>query len=159
MNDVIYNKTQRGQEVVSQRSLRLSARQRTLLIVVDGKKTLGELRARMGDVDADLQELVRAGLIEYPAAAAAVVPTAAPAPAPSTRRRSVALARLYLLEMMERILGANSGPARDLLRACTCERTLRSAFPQCAEWISARSGEEVLERVEREFFDLLPGEP
>lgn len=79
-------KTAKGLQVMKDRSVPLSPRQRSAFILFDGKRTLQEVldaTAPMGVVAADLELLVEQGLLE-PAStqAAAPVPAAAPAAAP-----------------------------------------------------------------------------
>ena len=62
----IYFKTSQGRLEVTARSGTLDARQRRLLIMVDGKKTVNELGAfvRVGELAAALERLLAYGLIE-----------------------------------------------------------------------------------------------
>jgi hypothetical protein len=76
--DTIYAKTARGREEVAQRLLGLSARQRSVLIMVDGRRPSAALAELVAGADI-VGELLALGLI---AAAAAPAQPAAPAPAP-----------------------------------------------------------------------------
>ncbi len=63
---VVFKKTPQGQEAFSQRSPQLGVKQRSVLIMVDGKRTLGELSrlaAACGDVGALLLELQDMGMV------------------------------------------------------------------------------------------------
>jgi hypothetical protein len=103
----VFKKTAKGQEAFGQRSPDLDMKQRSVLIMVDGKRTLSELSrlaAACGDVPALLTDLQSMGMIEAqsssktssapatapsapaPAALESAVPAAAPAPAPALPR-------------------------------------------------------------------------
>lgn len=95
----------------------LDMRQRRVLIMADGRRTLDELRQLLGPQTAEqVSALIRDGYLtvepepapDQAAPSAQAVPTAAvpppPAPAPAapaTHRRSLVAARLYLLGMLE----------------------------------------------------------
>jgi hypothetical protein len=76
MNEkAIYRKTVKGQEEVATRGNQLSARVRTLLVMVDGKSSGAELLAKgkaFGDAAAFIEQLVAGGFIEAIEAAVAV---------------------------------------------------------------------------------------
>lgn len=81
----VYGKTAKGQEEISTRSYKLPQKQRLVLILVDGKLSVGQHQEKagpLGDVVAILDELERGGFIARqgggpPAAAAAPAPAAA----------------------------------------------------------------------------------
>jgi len=62
----IYFKTDKGRAEVAQRSGSISAGQRRLLIMVDGRKTVNDLGAfvRMGELEPALDQLRLLALIE-----------------------------------------------------------------------------------------------
>lgn len=62
----MYRKTSDGQDEIATRARRLAPRLRSLLIMVDGKRSTDALRALVPDADALLGELEAAGLIEQP---------------------------------------------------------------------------------------------
>jgi hypothetical protein len=71
-------KTEAGRREIGERRRGLQSRQRTLLIAIHGEHAVTELRRQfqaMGDVDAMLDELAAAGLIEPRSAAVADVST------------------------------------------------------------------------------------
>lgn len=109
--DTTYRKTSSGLEAIAARNPALSQRQRSLLILIDGKrneKDLATLASGFGDVEELLQSLLALGFIEpagqrKPAPAApAAAPAAPAAPAaaatgagtPYAQVRSVAVRRL-----------------------------------------------------------------
>lgn len=93
-------KTPAGQLEVSSKAHALPPRARSLLIMIDGKRTLDDLRAMLGpQVDESVKLLVAEGLVEgstapapAPAAATPPSPVAAPAPDLATLRRDAARA-------------------------------------------------------------------
>ncbi len=66
-SSTIYAKTQKGREEIATRAYRIVPRLRTLLIVVDGQSTVGELIEKaqsLGGIAPMLAELERHGFIE-----------------------------------------------------------------------------------------------
>lgn len=100
--------------------------------------------------------------------AVAQAPASKPAPLPSTppetrvaptvgkQRRSLALARLYLLDQMERMFGDRSDAARNLLRTATTREELLIVFGDCREILEETTGAERTRRIADEFYALLP---
>lgn len=99
--DTTYRKTSSGLEAIAARNPALSQRQRSLLILIDGKrneKDLATLASGFGDVEELLQSLLALGFIE-PAgqrkpAPAAPAAAATGAGTPYAQVRSVAVRRL-----------------------------------------------------------------
>lgn len=97
-----------------------------------------------------------------PPAPAAPAPSLAPEPAPKPaspvgkQRRSLALARLYLLDQMERMFGDRSETARKLLRTATTREELLIVFADCREILEETTGAERTRRIAEEFYALLP---
>lgn len=79
-----------------------------------------------------------------------------PTPVVGRQRRSLALARLYLLDQMERMFGDRSDAARNLLRTATTRADLLSVFADCREILTETAGEERALRIEQEFQAMLP---
>lgn len=129
---VIYRKTQKGTEAIANRHSGLAPRLRSLLIMVDGKRTFAELStmaAALGD-PGRFSELEAEGLVE-PAVAeektmpAALEPAAVPqqpaAAAPAQRAANLAQAQRFSSHLLEHLLGPMAEPlcikiegARDL---------------------------------------------
>ena len=72
------------------------------------------------------------------------------------QRRSLALARLYLLDQMERMFGDRSEAARNLLRTATTREELLIVFGDCREILEETTGPERTRRIAEEFYALLP---
>lgn len=87
----VFGKTEAGRAEVAQRSAGLSARHRSVLILLDGQRALGEIDTWLGEDDMmeAVEALLRKGLAGISSAPPAVVrqvapePAAAPAPAPA----------------------------------------------------------------------------
>lgn len=98
--ETIYRKTAAGADAIATRHAALGPRQRSLLILVDGRRNAGELAtlvAAGGDAGDLLQGLLAQGFIEpLPAARAAAAPASPEAkPAmPLAQARSLAVRRL-----------------------------------------------------------------
>lgn len=102
--DTTYRKTPSGTEAIAARNPALSQRHRSLLILVDGRRSareLASLASGFGDIEELLQPLLNQGFIEPVApgrpatAAGARAPTAGPkAPLAFAQARTVAVHRL-----------------------------------------------------------------
>jgi hypothetical protein len=85
---MIFAKTEVGQQVLKDRSIPLTPRQRSAFIMFDGKRSLADVLAAtkaMGIVAEDVQKLVELGLLEEMASAN---PAPVPAPTPSSAPES-----------------------------------------------------------------------
>lgn len=84
--NVIPVKTQAGRLEIDERKLKIGARQRMVLISINGERPVSSIRqqfAAMSEIDAVLDELLATGLIEVPQAAVVETVTAPPpTPAP-----------------------------------------------------------------------------
>lgn len=95
----IYRKTGAGVDAIATRHAALAPKQRSLLILVDGRRTVGELAtlgAALGDAAELLQALSAQGLIEpLPRKAAVAASAAAPGDGvPLAQARTLAVRRL-----------------------------------------------------------------
>lgn len=165
----VLRKTALGRSEQQQRSSALSARQRHVLILCDGRRPLGELCGLMGEEALALaQALMASGHVEKVvaavagrSAAAVVVPSAVPAAqlaqavAPPSKR-SIALSRMYMFDIVERLLGAQSGPARAHLRAADHPEALLQALHDCLRLIAEVAGSAQAEKVRVQLCTMLP---
>lgn len=90
---MIYSKTETGQQVVKDRSVPLTPRQRSAFILFDGKRTVdGVLAATagMGVTAEDIQFMADSGLLAVVEGAAAVAPAPAPVAAQATAVQAAA---------------------------------------------------------------------
>jgi hypothetical protein len=71
---MILVKTEAGHQVLKDRSLRLTARQRSAFILFDGKRSVKDvIDAGVGITQHDIDQLVQLGLLENPSGSAATV--------------------------------------------------------------------------------------
>ncbi|WP_052495196.1 hypothetical protein [Cupriavidus basilensis] len=73
-----------------------------------------------------------------------------------SKRRSLALARLYLIGVMERMLGASDHPVRALLKSATDTPSLARAFEDCLVIMREIATPSMVAHVETSFRDLMP---
>lgn len=166
----VLRKTVAGRNELQQRSQTMGGRLRHILILCDGRRELSELCALMGDEALQLaQPLLAAGLVERvrhgaaadgdqeqaPSAVSAAELAQAVAPPP---RRSIALSRMYMFDMVERILGAQSGPARARLRGADQPESLLPALLDCLGLIAELAGQAQADKVRRQLCTMLPEE-
>lgn len=110
-------KTAKGQAEIETRAHRLPPRQRSALIVVDGKRTLGDLRALIPQQpDETLQALLDQGFIELvealspDAGAATSTPAGAPAAAGSTPVADLPRLRAEASRALTQLVGPEGEP-------------------------------------------------
>jgi hypothetical protein len=115
--NVIYHKTAKGTDAIATRQHGLAPKLRSLLIMVDGKRTYEELQQvsqMLGDADLLLGQLLNEGLIEAsaaapqpppkaPATAAAVLPAGAPGSTVTLQE-----AKRHAVRRLTDILGPNA---------------------------------------------------
>lgn len=141
--NAVYKKTQKGQEEMAQRTV-LGMRERTLLVMVDGKTTAASLLARaqhMPDPQGILAKLIDGGFIapDVPAPAAAPVAApeasappapAAPAPLPQpSMQEAVRFARRYISDS----LGPHGDSLVEAIEKCKTLPDLRARLEKTRE--------------------------
>lgn len=130
----VFIKTQKGRDEVRTRSHRLSARERTTLIMVDGTRRLADIQALSPTpdvVETHLQLLLETGLIE-PETGTALVASASfaglgsgPAPNPnSARDPDLEKTRRFIQEVAEDTLGTDAAAFTDTLVAANDAQSL-----------------------------------
>jgi hypothetical protein len=151
---------------------------------VDGRRSIQDLvdtTAGFGEVHDVLRSLKELGLVESTGRRAhgaettnrasaplatksvsTVAPRQVEVPVPvipqvRVRRRSLALARLFLLNAMEQSLRQHDGPVREHLRTATSRAELLRAFELCRE-IAAEMGVKHIATIEAQFMEMLPEE-
>jgi hypothetical protein len=108
--DAVYVKTGKGRDEVTRRALKLNGRQRSVLIMLDGRKSCAALAPLMpaGEVAAIVGELLALGLIAPCGGIAAAQTSAAPivsdAGLDRVRRYMVGAARTYLGLLAEEVV-------------------------------------------------------
>jgi pyruvate/2-oxoglutarate dehydrogenase complex dihydrolipoamide acyltransferase (E2) component len=144
-------KTAKGLEEIKARTHGLPQKLRSILIMVDGAATAGELIGKFGgipEVEAALDGLLKEGFVEIkggraaPAAAPPAAPSAAPKPAgPATQPQT----RADAMSALTRFLHDNLGPDADLVtgrleRAAT-RAEFDAAMERCADMLAAVRGQ------------------
>lgn len=145
LDDAIPTKTAAGRQEIEQRSLRLGARHRTVLIAINGERKLDAVRRQFeafGDVMALIGELAEAGLIEFQGVAAndarAPVATAVEKPAevievaepPLTVVSPLPLARQFMNETVVKHLGLRAFLFSLKLEKCDSAHDLQALLPE-----------------------------
>lgn len=119
----IYRKTSRGTEALATRQGGLSPRQRSLLILVDGRRNgqeLATLGAACGDVDELMQALLADGYVEL--ATPAPAPAQAGKPAAAAGSLTLPQARTQAVRRLTDMLGPG---ATDLCLRLEAARTMQ----------------------------------
>ena len=150
----------------------LDMRQRRLLILCDGQRTLADLTGRIGqDAAAMVIQLVQAGYLSTgtaattapppPAAAAApapATPAAAPA-APATgseRRRSLVAARIYVLGILEMQRHPQAAALFRELQQARAESDVLQVLQSAMRTLPGLASEGYCQRVRQRLLEALP---
>lgn len=135
---VIYQKTAAGQEEVAARTHKELIRYRTVLILIDGKASVGQLVTMAGklcNVPEALEQLQAAGLIE------AIKAAAAPQPAAGS---TVAAPSKETVQKINRALYDAIGPAADDLcmqvEKCRSYPELQQVAEKCSDLVKNIAG-------------------
>ncbi|WP_051081978.1 hypothetical protein [Methyloversatilis universalis] len=148
-------KTAEGRVEMVARKHGLGPLERALLIVADGRQDFAALLAALGrpaSGDAESRTALRR-LIELELLALTPA-TDAPAPA---ERKSLALARLYLMESVERALRGKTDALKPLLRDATDEAGLRRALLACEKALLDAGAVSQASAIRARCLALLPG--
>jgi hypothetical protein len=134
--NAVYHKSAKGSEAIATRQHGLSPKQRSILILIDGRRGFDELvklSSTLGDTEQLLGQLLEQGFVEPVAASAA---PAAPAPsatgktttAPAARGASLIDAQRYASRRLFDLLGPSSEPACLRIEAARTAQDLQSAI-------------------------------
>ena len=142
--NTVYRKTQKGQEEIAQRTV-LGMRERTLLVMVDGKATVAQLLARaqhMPDPPALLAKLIDGGFIAADAAAApnpaaASAPSQAPAQAQAAPLEQQVMQQTmrYAERFLDQVLGPQSEALAEAIAKCKTLPELRTRLEKTRDVI------------------------
>lgn len=183
-HDLVLTKTVDGFDELERRSRGLHVRARRILILCDGNRRLGEIVSVLGaSAVAVAFELMEQGFLAVsasaelhsPALSSAGAKEKEPEPAgPSgmfrksrdkgnkassrNRRRSIAMARMYMFDMVHRLLGDQEEPARAYLRDARSPEALVDAFYECLLLIEEISGAEMAGKVASQLLEMAPEE-
>lgn len=133
----VYKKTQKGQEEMARRAA-LGMRERTLLVMVDGKMTAADLLARaqhMPDPNGLLAKLIDGGFI----AAGTLVPPPADAPAPAEppERRTLQETMRFAEHFLDQVLGPEADMLAEAIDKCKTVPELRARLEKTRDVIQA----------------------
>lgn len=143
-------KTAKGLEEVKSRAHGLPQKQRTILIMVDGTATVGEILAKFGgipEIAAALDALARDGFVEVKSAgsgSASTSPATAPPAVKAAGPSTVPQSRGEALSALTRYLHDNLGPDADLvtgsLEKARTAAEFAAATERCAGMLAAVRG-------------------
>lgn len=166
---VVYEKTEKGVEEIQTRKYNLSQKFRSILIVIDGKLTVGALLSEfsgMEQVATVLTELERQGFIEKradilpPPGADILPPPGADIPPPGglssvEEQRRVRMARTFMINTVTDAVGAMGSSLIDNLMKCATLRDLQSHFENYLYTIASGRGKSTAEDYRNELSKLL----
>lgn len=134
--NVIFRKTAKGLEEIATRTHRLPARERSLLVQVDGKTSSAVLTAKgqaLGDVAAYLDHLLAEGFIEP-------IEGSQPAPAAANPIDQAREALHYACHFLVDTLGPHADALTLKLESCREFTDLMSAFEMCKNAVQSFAG-------------------
>ncbi|MGO4331711.1 hypothetical protein AB4Z48_24320 [Cupriavidus sp. 2TAF22] len=178
----LLEKTQAGREAIGQRSGPLDRRSRALLIMVDGRTSMADMVSRAAQLGLEasaVTQLLEGGLIQVAAAVAGAArgapapeqapeqapvqaPMQEPAPSPAAppaeagAKRSLAAARMYLMDVMARSFGTMDHPIRTRLVEATDRAAVEQAFEDFRQVLGGMASPSLVTHIENSFRDLLP---
>ena len=160
-----FEKTEAGRLEIAARSGTLNRSNRALLIMVDGQATGEDLAARAHQIglgEQAIAELLRGGFIRRQPdtgnAPVAEPEAAAPAPVAPTRKRSLAAARMYLMDIAARTFSSAEHPVRLRLVEATDRASVEGAFDALMAALREATSASMVEQVESAFRGFLPVE-
>lgn len=159
-------KTDKGRREMAERSGALSAVQRRLLILVDGKKTVNDLGAfvRVGELTGALYHLQDLGLVAPTGKLATLLPPAGPGfaasgPAelerPATSPREFTRVRDEASRFVQERLGQAGAPICAAIERCTSPQELRSTLRGIEVFVGQRLDRQTTLAFARHFGALL----
>ena len=155
-------KTELARAALAARDPALTPVERRLLILCDGKRAPDELAALLGpDTPAMLEALRERGFITRPSAAAPE-PLAQTAAAPRSRR-SVAIAKVYINDMLVLMRRDDAEAMSARLHAAASDREVRTAVDAALRLIAEISGPRYARKIAARVAEVAPeswlGEP
>ncbi len=145
---LVFERTTRGADVLAERPMALEPAARRILLVIDGKRCIGELPpfTRAGELEPALETLEREGLIALAGIARA---PSAEEQAARARREQAALAQLKLLlqASFERELGAHGVVIAERIRDCVSIEVLRRVLRDGLDVVARERGEAAVRRT------------
>ncbi len=161
----VYKKTQKGQEEMAQRTV-LGMRERTLLVMVDGKTVAADLLARaqhMPDPPGLLAKLIDGGFIAADTSASAAAATSAQAAAAPQEQRALQELMRYAEHFLDEVLGPEADMLAEAIDKCKTLPELRVRLEKTRDAIAGmgkkRKAEEFWANVEARLEGRAPAAP
>jgi hypothetical protein len=142
----------------------LELRDRQILILADGKRTRAELIAMLGaERLASIDRLVREGFLASTDNAPVVIPMApapaiAPATTPPAKRRSLAAAKMYLIDMLQLQRSPTAAELRLSIQSTSDPELLLQRLLEALAHLVASTPPSYGERVSARFSEVVPEE-
>jgi hypothetical protein len=165
--DIIYRKSGKGADALATRQAALGPRQRSLLILVDGKRSLHELAAlgaALGDIPRLMEDLLAQGFIEPTllratgTAALTMVPAPAPRPAgaagPTQLLVPLDKAQAFAVECLSDLLGPAGTDLCRRIEATRSPHEFRAAVRRTETTLRELVGPELAQQFVREVENL-----
>ena len=163
--NAVYKKTQKGLEEMAQRTV-LGMRERTLLVMVDGKTAAADLLARaqhMPDPPALLAKLIDGGFIAPDAVASAPAAAAAAAAATAAASQSdqiiVQQLKHYSEHFLDQVLGPDADMLSEAIDRCKTLPELRARLEKTREAVEGMGKRRKAEEFWLHVQALLEGKP
>jgi len=152
---IVYEKTEKGIEEIQTRKNNLPQKFRTLLIVVDGKKTRDSILTQFATLDGAavvLGELEQNGFIRKKADVLA--PRAL---TPEEEKEKTKLAKTFMINTLNDAVGAMGASLIESLRQCETLDELESHFENYLYAIKSGRGKSTADEYKEELLKLFPG--
>ncbi|WP_369940906.1 hypothetical protein [Xanthomonas medicagonis] len=137
----------------------LDMRQRRVLILADGQRSVDDLIALGGNNAATIvQELLQQGYLDdgRPSGAPPSAAPAAPSPAPADPRRALLNARMYLLDLLQLQRHPASRPLQQQLRDAREDAATLQAIAQALRAMPEMTSERYAQRIRERVLEVLP---
>jgi hypothetical protein len=159
-------KTESGRQELTGRNGTLDRRSRALLIMVDGQTDSRDLRARGEQLGLDpdtLSQLLQGGFVRPVAEPLQETATQHLKEQPSSippklagQRRSIAAARMYLMDVAERTLGRTGHPIKTRLVEAMDSASIEQAFQEFLNIMRGKATPAIVAHIEERFRNVLP---
>jgi hypothetical protein len=144
----------------------LSAMDRQILILANGRHSQADLLRMMGagaQAQQRLQLLAQRGFLRVGALAVKApspVPVAEPPkpikPPATQGKRSLAAAKMYMLDMVQRSRNASSQPVQEAIKTAGDAQQMRAAFDAALAYLQQQGGAGYAEKIAAQLAALLP---
>jgi hypothetical protein len=137
----------------------LDMRQRRVLILADGQRSVDDLIALGGSNAATIvQELLQQGYLDdgRPGSAPPSAAPTAPNPAPADPRRALLNARMYLLDLLQLQRHPASRPLQQQLRDAREDAATLQAIAQALRAMPEMTSERYAQRIRERVLEVLP---